>query len=520
MHENREISSTPLSNDQGRSAKAINHNADVYVPEKSHCAVVPVNQPNKEAKASAEAGEGRAQMKENIAQFNMQPTQSGERMSQGLDGVRKAAKERKQVRFTSLLHHLNVDLLRDSFYALQRKASPGVDGVTWQEYETGLEDRLIDLHGRVHRGAYRAQPSRRVYIPKADGRQRPLGIAALEDKIVQQSVVTILNQIYEVDFKGFSYGFRPGRSPHQALDALAVGIQRKKVNWILDADVMGFFDNLSHEWALKFIEHRVADQRILRLIRKWLKAGVSEDGQWSETDKGTPQGSVASPLIANVYLHYLFDLWADVWRKKAAKGDVIIVRYADDVVLGFQQRADAVRFLEAFKERLAKFGLELHPDKTRLIEFGRYAARERKRRGEGKPETFNFLGFTHFCGQRHKTETFTVWRITAKKRMVAKLKAIKADLRRRKHDRTSQVGVWLRSVVTGYYQYHAVPGNIDQLRLFRKRVNRLWHDVLVRRSQRARKKWEKFAPVFDRWIPTPRVLHPYPHARFYATHPS
>jgi group II intron reverse transcriptase/maturase len=333
-------------------------------------------------------------------------------------------------------------------------------------------------------------------------------------------VVTILNQIYEVDFKGFSYGFRPGRSPHQALDALTVGIQRKKVNWILDADVMGFFDNLSHEWAIKFIEHRVADRRILRLIRKWLKAGVSEDGQWSKTDKGTPQGAVASPLIANVYLHYLFDLWADVWRRKAAKGDVIIVRYADDVVLGFQQRADAVRFLGAFKERLAKFGLELHPDKTRLIEFGRYAARERMRRGEGKPETFNFLGFTHFCGQRHKTETFTVWRITAKKRMVAKLKIIKAELRRRKHDRTSQVGVWLRSVVTGYYQYHAVPGNIDQLRIFQRRVNRLWRNVLVRRSQRARKKWEKFAPVFDKWIPTPRVLHPYPDARFYATHPS
>jgi group II intron reverse transcriptase/maturase len=407
-----------------------------------------VNQPNKEAQASAEVGEGRAQMKENTAQFNMQPTQSGKRMSQGLDGVRKAAKERKQERFTSLLHHLNVDLLRESFYALQRKASPGVDGVTWQEYGTGLEDRLIDLHSRVHRGAYRAQPSRRVYIPKADGRQRPLGIAAVEDKIVQQAVVTILNQIYEVDFKGFSYGFRPSRSPHQALDALAVGIQRKKVNWILDADVMGFFDNLSHEWAIKFIEHRVADRRILRLIRKWLKAGVSEDGQWSKTDKGTPQGSVASPLIANVYLHYLFDLWADVWRRKAAKGDVIIVRYADDVVLGFQQRADAVRFLEEFKERLAKFGLELHPDKTRLIEFGRYAARERKRRGEGKPETFNFLGFTHFCGQRHKTETFTVWRITAKKRMVAKLKAIKASLRRRKHDRTSQVGVFSCSRIT------------------------------------------------------------------------
>jgi len=520
MHENREISSTPWSNAQGRSAKAINRNADMHALEKSDYAVVPVNQPNKEARASAEVGEGRAQMKENIAQSHMHPTQRGNRMSQGLDGVRKAAKERKQERFTSLLHHLKVDLLRDNFYVLQRKASPGIDGMTWQEYEIGLEDRLIDLHSRVHRGTYRAQPSRRVYIPKAEGRQRPLGIATVEDKIVQQAVVTILNQIYEVDFKGFSYGFRPGRSPHQAPDALTVGIQRKKVNWILDADVLGFFDNLSHEWAVKFIDHRVADRRILRLIRKWLKAGVSEDGQWSETNKGTPQGSVASPLIANVYLHYLFDLWADNWRRKVAKGDVIIVRYADDLVLGFQQRADAVRFLEEFKERLAKFGLELHPDKTRLIEFGRYAARDRKQRGEGKPETFNFLGFTHYCGQRHKTETFTVWRITTKKRMVAKLKAIKAELQRRKHDRTSQVGAWLRKVVTGYYQYHAVPGNIDQLRIFRQRVNRLWRNVLVRRSQRARKKWEKFTPVLERWIPPPCVLQPYPDARFYATHSS
>jgi group II intron reverse transcriptase/maturase len=520
MHENREISSTPSSADEGRSAKAINRNADVYVPEKSHCAVVPVNQPNNEGQPSAEAGEGRAQMKENIVQSHMHPTQCGDRMFQGLEGVRKAAKERKQERFTSLLHHLNVDLLRNSFYALQRKAAPGVDGVTWQEYENGLEDRLVDLYGRVHRGAYRAQPSRRVYIPKADGRQRPLGIAALEDKVVQQAVVTILNQIYEVDFKGFSYGFRPGRSPHQGLDALTVGIQRKKVNWVLDADIRGFFDNMNHEWTMKLLEHRVADRRILRLIQKWLKAGVSEDGQWSETNVGTPQGAVVSPLIANVYLHYVFDLWADVWRRKAAKGDVIIVRYADDLVMGFQQRADAVRFLEEFKERLAKFGLELHPDKTRLIEFGRYAARDRKQRGEGKPETFTFLGFTHYCGQRHKTETFTVWRITAKKRMVAKLKAIKAELQRHKHDRTSQVGVWLRKVVSGYYQYHAVPGNIDQLRIFRRRVNRLWHSVLVRRSQTARKKWEKFTPVFDRWIPSPCVLHPYPEARFYATHPS
>jgi RNA-directed DNA polymerase len=520
MHENREISNTPWGDSQGRPAKAINHNADAHVLEKSDCAVLPVNQPNKEGQLSAEVGEGRAQPKENIDQSHMPLTQSGERMSQGLDGVRKAAKERKQERFTSLLHHLSVDLLRDSFYALQRKASPGVDGVTWQEYETGIDDRLIDLHNRVHRGTYRAQPSRRVYIPKLDGRQRPIGIAALEDKIVQQAVVTILNQIYEVDFKGFSYGFRPGRSPHQALDALTVGIQRKKVNWILDADVLGFFDNLSHEWALKFIEHRVADRRILRLIRKWLKAGVSEDGQWSETNKGTPQGSVASPLIANVYLHYLFDLWADAWRKKVAKGDVIIVRYADDLVMGFQHRAEAERFLEEFKERLAKFGLELHPDKTRLIEFGRYAARDRQQRGEGKPESFTFLGFTHYCGQRHKTKTFTVGRITAKKRMVVKLKAIKVELQRRMHDRVGEVGAWLQKVVSGYYLYHAVPGNIDQLYLFKHRIHRLWRSVLVRRSQTARKKWAKYGPIFDRWIPPPRILHPYPEARFYATHPS
>jgi RNA-directed DNA polymerase len=419
MHENREISSAPWFDDQGRSAKATSRAADMYVLEKSDCAVVPVNQPNKGGKPSAEVGEGRAQAKENIVQSHMHPTQSGKCMSQGLDGVRKVARERKQERFTALLHHLSVGLLRDSFYALRRQASPGIDGVTWQEYESGLEDRLVDLHNRVHRGTYRAKPSRRVFVPKADGRQRPLGIAALEDKIAQQAVVTILNQIYEVDFQGFSYGFPPRRSPHQALDALTVGIQRKRVNWVLDADIRGFFDNLSHEWTMKFIEHRVADRRILRLIQKWLKAGVSEDRQWSETKMGTPQGAVASPLIANVYLHYLCDLWADVWRRKVAKGDVVVVRYADDLVVGFQHRTDAEHFLNEFRERLAKFGLELNPEKTRLIEFGRFAARDRKLRGERKPETFTFLGFTHYCGQRHKSGTFTVGRITAKKRMVA-----------------------------------------------------------------------------------------------------
>ena len=519
MHENREISSAPWSCEQGRSAKAMNQTADMHVLEKADCAVVPVNQPNKGGQPTAEAGEGRAQAGENVVRSHMPPTQSGTRMSQGLNGVRRAASVRKQERFTALLHHLSIALLRDSFYALKRQASPGVDGVRWQEYETGLEDRLTDLHSRVHRGAYRAQPSRRVYIPKADGRQRPLGIAAVEDKIVQQAVVTVLNRIYEADFKGFSYGFRPGRGPHQALDALTVGIQRKRVNWILDADIRGFFDNMSHEWTMKFIEHRVADRRILRLIQKWLKAGVSEDGQWSETNVGTPQGAVVSPLLANVYLHYVFDLWVEAWRKKVARGDVIVVRYADDLVAGFQNRADAERFLSEFRDRLVRFGLELHPDKTRLIEFGRFAVRNRKQRGEGKPETFTFLGFTHFCGNLTSSGAFNVWRITAKKRMVAKLNVIKAELQHRKHHRTSEVGAWLRKVVQGYYQYHAVPGNTGQLRVFRRRVCRLWRSVLVRRSQRAQVGWDRLNPLLNRWIPPPRVLHPYPDKRFDAIHP-
>jgi RNA-directed DNA polymerase len=394
MHENRETSGTSRSNqDRDRPEKAKRRTADRHVSEESDCAIVPVNLSNKEGQTSAEIGEGRARAKENIAKSHTRPTQSGKRVSQGLSGVRQVARERRENRFTALLHHLSVDLLRNSFYALQRRAAPGVDGMRWKEYEAGLEGRLADLHSRIHRGMYRAQASRRVYIPKVDGRQRPLGIAALEDKVVQQAVVTILNEIYEVDFVGFSYGFRPGRSPHQALDALSVGLHRKRVNWVLDADIRGFFDQMSHEWTMKFVQHRVADHRILRLIQKWLKAGVSEDGQWSETKVGTPQGAVVSPLLANVYLHYVFDLWVEAWRKKVAQGDVIVVRYADDLVVGFESRAEAERFLEEFRERLLKFGLELHAEKTRLIEFGRFAAQSREQRGEGKPETFTFLGF-------------------------------------------------------------------------------------------------------------------------------
>jgi group II intron reverse transcriptase/maturase len=394
------------------------------------------------------------------------------------------------MRFTALLHHLTVDLLRVSFYGLKKKAAPGIDGVTWHEYEAGLEDRLVDLHGRVHRGAYRALPSRRVYIKKEDGRQRPLGVAALEDKLVQYAVATILNQIYEEDFLGFSYGFRPGRSQHDALDALSYALLKKKVNYILDADIRGFFDNLDKSWMIRFMEHRVADPRILRLIRKWLKAGVMEEGKWSEPKTGTPQGSVISPWLANVYLHYAFDLWVDVWRKKWAQGEVVVVRYADDIILGFQYRTDADRFLENLRERLAMFGLELHPDKTRRIEFGRFAEENRKRRGEGKPETFDFLGFTHMSG-KNSLGRFTVRRKTIRKRMRAKLRQIKQELQRRMHDPVAQTGRWLQSVVQGYFNYYAVPGNLDSLAVFRERLLALWWRRLRRRSQKHPFSWTR-----------------------------
>ena len=477
-----------------------------------------MNLSNNDGQPSAEREEGRPQIEENTLQPNTHLTQGKERVSQGLKRVRTAAREHKEMRFTALLHHMTVDLLRESFYALKRKAAPGVDGVTWHEYETGLEERLVDLHGRVHRGAYRAQPSKRKYIEKSDGRLRPLGIAALEDKIVQAATVTILNQIYEEDFLGFSYGFRPGRSQHDALDALAFAIEHKKVNYILDCDIRSFFDNLDKSWLLQFVEHRVADPRILRLIQKWLKAGVMEDGIWSDPETGTPQGSVASPLLANIYLHYAFDLWVNVWRQKWAQGEVMVVRYADDIVLGFQYQTDADRFREHLTERLQKFGLELHPDKTRRNEFGRFAELNRKKRGEGKPETFGFLGFTHICGKT-KNEKFALKRKTIAKRMAAKLKEIKQQLRTRMHDPTALTGKWLQSVLQGYFNYHAVPGNLSRLCIFRNRVIRLWRGALRRRGQKRRPNWARMSRLAQRWLPVPRALHPYPAARFAAHHP-
>jgi group II intron reverse transcriptase/maturase len=435
-----------------------------------------------------------------------------------LDRVRQAARERKKEKFTALLHHVTVELLRDAYGWLKRVAAPGVDGLTWRQSEQDLEASLVDLHARVHRGAYRALPSRRHYIAKPDGRQRPLGIAALEDKIVQRALAEVLNAIYEEDFVGFSYGFRPGRGQHDALDALATAITRMKVSWIVDADIVSFFDRVSHEWLIRFVEHRIGDRRVIRLIRKWLKAGVMEGGVMKPTEEGTPQGAVISPLLANIYLHYVFDLWAKRWREHQAQGQVIIVRYADDIVAGFEHEAEATAFLADLRQRMEQFALTLHPEKTRLIEFGRTAAQNRARRGLGKPETFNFLGFTHICG-RSRRGGFLLKRKTRRDRMRTKLREIKEALRRRMHDSIAQQGLWLRQVVRGYFNYHAVPTNSRSLSAFRAHVTTLWQRTLKRRSQKDRTTWARMYQIADEFLPVPRILHPWPEARFAVNHP-
>jgi len=434
-------------------------------------------------------------------------------VSSDLDRVRQVARKDKEVRFTALLHHVSVERLEAAYRAISPGAAPGVDGVRWEDYGLDLEANLRDLHDRVHRGAYRARPTRRVFIPKPDGRQRPLGVASLEDKILQRALVEVLNAIYEEDFVGFSYGFRPGRSPHDALDALTVGITRKKVNYVLDADIRDFFTRLDQGWLERFLEHRIADKRILRLIGKWLRAGVIEDGEWSETPEGTAQGASASPLLANVYLHYVFDLWADQWRRRHAHGDVVIVRFADDYVAGFEHRDDAERFLADLRERLAEFALELAEEKTRLIEFGRYAAERRASRGQPKPETFEFLGFTHMCAKT-RAGRFKLKRVTSKKKLRAKLREIKIELRRRMHLPIPEQGRWLARVLQGHYNYYAVPDNSAALNTFRHMVVWHWIRTLRRRSQRSRTTWERMRRLADRWLPKPRIQHPWPEARF------
>ena len=478
--------------------------------EKSDISVVPANPPNKAT--AAEVGEGREMAKGNVVSKTRPGHRAGTDAPKALDRVRRAAQKDRKVRFTALLHHVDVDRLRAAYRALNPKAAIGVDGVTWDAYGQNLEANLLDLHGRVHRGSYRAKPSRRAYIPKADGRQRPLGIASLEDKILQRAVVEVLNAVYEVDFRDSSYGFRPGRKPHDALDALAVGIERRKVNWVLDADIRDFFTSLDHSWLRKFLEHRIADKRVLRLVGKWLAAGVIEKGNWSETTQGAPQGASASPLLANVYLHYVLDVWTDWWRRCWACGDMIIVRFADDFVVGFERQDDAQRFWDDLRGRFARFGLELHPEKTRLIEFGRQAARDRKARGLGKPETFDFLGFTHICG-KDRAGRFGLMRVTVAKRMRAKTAEVKAELKRRRHLPVAEQGRWLRSVVRGHLAYYAVPGNTSALFAFRGQVTRHWYKALRRRSQRTRMNWARMGRIAAFWLPPVRVMHPYPRVR-------
>jgi RNA-directed DNA polymerase len=468
--------------------------------------------------AAAEPVEQRVGTEGNANQQSTHRAQSRASVSQALERIRKVARERKKEKFTALLHHISIDLLEQAFFELKEGAAPGVDGVTWKEYEQNLESNIEDLHARIHQGAYRALPSRRTYVPKPDGRQRPLAIAALEDKIVQRATVAVLNAIYEEDFLGFSYGFRSGRSTHNALDALAVAIDSTQVNWIIDADVQSFFDEISQEWLVRFLEHRIGDRRIIRLIRKWLKAGILEDGIVTVSDKGTGQGSVISPLLANIYLHYAFDLWAARWRRREATGNMIIVRYADDFIVGFQHEADARRFLDEMRARLQEFALTLHPDKTRLIEFGRHAAANREQRGLGKPETFHFLGFTFICGTTRQGK-FQLNRKTRRDRMVAKLRMVKEEMRRRMHQSISEQGSWLRQVVRGYYTYHAVPTNSRALKVFRAEITKRWRRVLSRRSQKGDLNWDRVNRLIDDWLPKPRILHPWPNRRLAVSYP-
>src|SRR3982075_2921769 len=485
---------------------------------KSDEAIVALKPANKAERSAAELGEPRAEAEGNASQHSTCQTQRWASVSQALERIRQIAKERKKERFTALFHHISIELLDEVFFELKENAAPGVDGLTWRDYEADLERNLEDLHSRLQRGAYRALPSRRVYIPKPDGGQRPLAVAALEDKIVQRATAAVLNAIYEADFLGFSYGFRPGRGAHDAMAALVVGIDSTRVNWILDADIRSFFDTVSQEWLIKFVEHRVGDRRIIRLIQKWLKAGVLEDGIVTVSDKGTGQGSVISPLLANLYLHYAFDLWAERWRRREAAGNMIILRYADDLIVGFEHETDARRFLDEMRKRLQEFALSLHSEKTRLIEFGRFTVENRKRRGLGKPETFTFLGFTFICGKTRRGK-FQIKRKSRRDRMQAKLQAIKQELRRSMHQPIPQQGRWLQQVVTGDVKHH--PGAPKQATLspFLFHVTNLWRRPLRQRSQKDWTTRERIKRLADDWLPKPRILHPWPESRFAVRHP-
>ena len=471
-------------------------------------------QPEKDGQPLAEPVEKRAPAKGNPEQKAATRTQRLESALTGLSRVREAARKNPRQQFTNLMHHITQELLDEAYWSLKRDAAFGIDKMTWQEYGKGLNDRIEKLHEEVQKGSYRAKPSKRVWIPKPDGRQRPIGISALEDKVVQKALTWVIQSIYEEDFLGFSYGGRPKNSPHNALDAIYVAITQKKVSWVLDADIKSFYDAVDHGWMMKFLEHRITDKRILRLIKKFLRAGVSEDGEWSRTVAGTPQGAVISPVLANIYLHYILDLWVNDWRKKNAKGEVYIVRYVDDWVMGFQHKSDAEQFKKELAERLQSFELELHESKTRLMEFGRFAIDSRIARGEGKPETFDFLGFTHICAKTRKNQLFSLRRKTIGKRLRSKAKEIRRALMRKRHRPVPETGRWLKSVIQGHNNYYGVPGNSGAISAFRTLVRRSWLYALRRRSQKGRKlTWERMGKLFATWLPAARIRHPYPNQR-------
>ena len=491
----------------------------MHGPEKSDSPMVPMKPANKALRYAAESVEGRGGTKGKAGLQSTVRTQSRAAVSQAQNRLREAVNKNRTEKLTAFLHHMTVDVLRGGFLSLKRAAAAGIDAVTWDAYAEDLEGNLQELHRRVHTGAYRALPSRRVYIPKADGKERPLGIIVLEDKIVQAALVMILTPVYEAEFLGFSYGFRPGRSQHDALDALAFGIKGRYIWWVLDADIRQFFDTISHDWLIKFLEHRIGDRRVIRLIQKWLKAGVLEEGVHLEAIEGTPQGAVISPFLANVYLHYVYDLWVNAWRARHAQGHMIVVRYADDTVAGFQHRHEALKFLDDLKARLAKFALSLHPEKTRLIEFGRFAAERRAGRGQRKPETFDFLGFTHICGYKRNGEGFQLRRKSQRKRRWRFVRRIGQELDERRHEPVNVQGQWLKSVLRGHYAYFAVPTNIAAVRNVRHHIKVRWYLSLERRSQRTRLSWRRMNVVAAKYLPMPTILHPWPEQRFLVKHP-
>lgn len=483
---------------------------------KSDDFVLPEKQANNKSVStgSAEHVEGRRSTKRKEGQLDTGQTQGWETVQRKLELLHQKARGDKKLRFNSIMHHVwNPLVLLRAYQNIKSSASAGVDGQTYDDYGANLNENLAKLSERLRQGGYHAKPVRRVYIPKADGKRRPLGIPVHEDKIVQRAVTMVLNTIYEADFQGFSYGFRPKRSQHQALDALYAGLMTRRVRWILDADIENFFGQVDHDWLIRFMQHRIADSRILRLIVKWLKAGIMVKGILTQAEEGTPQGGSISPLLANIYLHYVMDLWTQQWRTKKAQGELIIVRYADDAVLGFQHNMDCERYLAELKDRLAQFGLSLNLQKTRLLEFGRYAIPNRANRGEGKPETFDFLGFTHICGKTLQGN-FTIIRHTIKKRLRTKVLLIKEELRKRMHMRIADTGKWLTRVLAGHYRYYGVSGNLDTMEQFRYQILVRWFSILKRRSQQRTLKWTDMDKIARQWLPRPKVYHDHPLERF------